>query len=269
MTEKDTNIVTANPWGGLRRFTPARIALGRSGTSLPTEPHLDFQLAHARARKAVHHELDHTGLARTLEAAGHDVIQARSAVSGRAEYLQRPDKGRRLDEASRDALASRSRPARPYDAAFVIGDGLSSLAIQGNAHPLISAIVPKLRATDWHVAPLVLVKDARVAIADEVAEILGAELAVILIGERPGLSSPDSMGIYMTYRPRVGLTDESRNCISNVRPEGLAIEAAAFKLMYLMNEARRRKLSGVELKDESDALAAPASASAATLGKPD
>ena len=147
--------------------------------------------------------------------------------------------------------------------AFVIGDGLSALAVEENAAALVGAVVPKLSEAGWVIAPLVLVKEARVAVADEVGEILKSRIAVILIGERPGLSSPDSLGVYMTYGPRVGLTDEARNCISNVRKEGLSIAGAAFKLIYLMNEARRRKISGVDLKDESDALAPPAGPGAA------
>ena len=144
--------------------------------------------------------------------------------------------------------------AEPYDVVFVIGDGLSAMAIEENALPFLDVMLPSLADRNWRVAPLCIVKEARVAIGDEVGALLGARMAVILIGERPGLSSPDSMGIYMTLDPRVGLTDESRNCISNVRPEGLGYEHAAYKLNYLMTEARRRGLSGVNLKDEAEAL---------------
>lgn len=266
MGNKSGTFVTVNGWDSLRKYTPARIALGRSGTSLPTAPHLEFQLAHARARKAVHHELDIAGLKRGLEGQGLEVLLAHSAAGGRPEYLQRPDKGRRLDEPSRAALLSRAKDAAAYDVAFVIGDGLSALAVEENAAALVGAVVPKLSEADWTIAPFVLVKEARVAVADEVGEILKSRIAVILIGERPGLSSPDSLGVYMTYGPRAGLTDEARNCISNVRKEGLSIAGAAFKLIYLMNEARRRKISGVDLKDESDALAPPAG-SGATLAQ--
>jgi ethanolamine ammonia-lyase small subunit len=247
-------IVVSNPWGKLRQFTPARIALGRSGVSLPTRPHLEFQLAHARARNAVHHELDVSGLRDALHARGHETILLHTSAESRPVYLQRPDKGRRLDSASRAALEARSRADQRYDAVFVIGDGLSAFAIEENAVSFLDALGPSLESSGWSVAPLAIVKEARVAVGDEVGELLGAGLVVILIGERPGLSSPDSMGIYMTHNPRVGLTDESRNCLSNIRPEGMSYQEAAHKLMYLMSEARRRGLSGVHLKDEAETL---------------
>lgn len=248
-------IVVANPWSKLRQFTPARIALGRSGTSLPTAPHLEFQLAHARARNAVHHELDTDALQQAFEKRGLTFVLLHSAAPDRPTYLQRPDKGRRLDDDSRAALQSLKSPATPYDVAFVIGDGLSSFAIEENAAAFLDVMLPKLKEHGWSVAPLTIVKEARVAVGDEVGEIIGAQMVVVLIGERPGLSSPDSMGIYLTYGPRVGMTDESRNCISNVRKEGLSYAGAAHKLGYLMTEARSRKLSGVNLKDEADAPA--------------
>jgi ethanolamine ammonia-lyase small subunit len=249
------DIVVTNPWDKLRKFTLARIALGRAGVSLPTRPHLEFQLAHARARNAVHHELDVERLKAQLTAAGWPPQHLRSRAESRPIYLQRPDKGRRLDEPSREKLTS-LRAGDSFDAAIVIGDGLSALAIEENVIPFLTALLPKLAQDGWRTAPLTIVTQARVAVGDEVGEILGARLVVMLIGERPGLSSPDSMGIYMTYGPRVGLTDESRNCISNVRPEGLSYEGAAYKLLYLMNEARRRGLSGVNLKDEAETLVA-------------
>jgi len=254
MPDDTKPIVVTNPWSKLRQYTPARIALGRSGTSLPTGPHLEFQLAHARARNAVHHEMDMAALEAALQARGHATLVLHSAAGNRPVYLQRPDKGRRLDDASREALQRAPRPTAPYDVVFVIGDGLSSFAIEENAAPFLDVMVPPLVAAGWNIAPLVLVKEARVAVGDEVGELLGAGMVVVLIGERPGLSSPDSMGLYMTLKPRVGLTDESRNCISNVRREGLSYEGAAHKLLYLMTEARRRGLSGVHLKDEAEAL---------------
>jgi ethanolamine ammonia-lyase small subunit len=167
-------------------------------------------------------------------------------------YLQRPDKGRRLNEPSREVLLKLDRPASGYDVVLVIGDGLSSFAIEENAAAFLDILLPLLIEQNWSVAPLVIVQQARVAIGDEVGGLLGARLVVMLIGERPGLSSPDSMGIYMTLNPRVGLTDESRNCISNVRREGLSYELAAHKLLYLMSEALKRGLSGVQLKDEAE-----------------
>ncbi|MGH6866319.1 MAG: ethanolamine ammonia-lyase subunit EutC [Methyloceanibacter sp.] len=253
-SDKRQKIVVGDPWGKLRRYTPARIALGRAGTSLPTKPHLEFQLAHARARDAVHHELDVSKLDQALKSRMLATILLHSRADSRPLYLQRPDKGRRLDEDSRAALANRPRPDVPYDVAFVIGDGLSAMAIEESAVPFIEEMLPQLKRKGWSVAPFCIVKEARVAIGDEVGDLLGAQMVVILIGERPGLSSPDSMGIYMTLKPRVGLTDEARNCISNVRPEGLSYRHAAYKLDYLMSEARRRGVSGVNLKDEAEAL---------------
>jgi ethanolamine ammonia-lyase small subunit len=244
----------ANPWENLRRFTRARIALGRAGTSLPTEPHLEFQLAHARARDAVHHPLAIEPLRAALVQRGREVIALRSAAGDRMIYLQRPDQGRRLDHDSRHRLEERvSRSKEGFDAAFVVADGLSAFAIEENAVPFLDAMLAKLDLAGWRIAPMVIVEQGRVAVGDEVGEVLGAGMMAILIGERPGLSSPDSMGIYLTYNPRVGTTDAQRNCISNIRREGMSCELAARKLHYLMSEARRRKLTGVNLKDESGA----------------
>lgn len=255
MSNDNQNIVVANPWSRLRQYTPARIALGRSGTSLPTKPHLEFQLAHARARDAVHRELDTAKLGQALQQRGLEVLQLHSGAGNRPVYLQRPDKGRRLDEVSCGTLQALARPARPYDVAFVVGDGLSAFAIEENAVGFLDVMLAKLKEHGWSIAPISVVKEARVAVGDEVGQLLGAEMVVVLIGERPGLSSPDSMGLYLTFRPRVGMTDESRNCISNVRREGISYAGAAHKLGYLMTEARSRQLSGVNLKDEADAPA--------------
>ncbi len=253
MKQDNGAIVVSNPWNRLRQYTPARIALGRAGTSMPTKPHLEFQLAHARARNAVHHELNVPALTEALQSRGYESIVTHSNAESRTVYLQRPDKGRRLNSESRARLEPLD-PAGPYDVAFVIGDGLSALAIEENAVAFIDQILPELARNGWRVSPLVIVKEARVAIGDDVGQVLGAQLVVVLIGERPGLSSPDSMGIYMTLKPSVGLTDEARNCISNVRPEGLGYDEAAHKLSFLMTEARRRGISGVHLKDETEAL---------------
>jgi ethanolamine ammonia-lyase small subunit len=291
-------VVTANPWQSLRRFTAARIALGRSGVSQPTAPQLAFQLAHARARDAVHLALDAAALADALQAAsGLPCVTLHSAAASRDIYLQRPDLGRRLDDASRLALQqtaparqsppppspaptqitpsqppSQTTPAQPapaqsapasggYDLAFVIADGLSALAIEQNAAPFLKILIARLAADGWSLAPLTIVEQGRVAVGDEVGEMLGARAVVVLIGERPGLSSPDSMGLYLTWAPKPGLTDASRNCISNVRPAGLTYGDAAFKLHYLLSESRKRQLSGVALKDETatdhNALDAP------------
>lgn len=254
MKQENGAVVVSNPWNRLRQYTPARIALGRAGTSMPTKPHLEFQLAHARARNAVHHELNVAALTEALRSRGYESVVVHSSAESRPVYLQRPDKGRRLNPESRARLEALVHPAKHCDVAFVIGDGLSALAIEENAVAFLDRILPELSRNAWRVAPLVIVKEARVAIGDEVGQVLGAQLAVVLIGERPGLSSPDSMGIYMTLKPRVGLTDEARNCISNVRPEGLGYDEAAHKLSFLMTEGRRRGISGVNLKDETEAL---------------
>lgn len=246
-----------DPWQALRRFTAARIGLGHTGTSQPTRAQLDFQLGHARARDAVHQALDIAGLAPALaQAWPGSPLLLHSAAADRNTYLQRPDLGRRLDAPSRQQLAvGRGDELRdgPYDLAVVVADGLSALAIMRNAAPLLQALHARLEAQAWRLAPVAIVQQGRVAVGDEVGELLGAKMVVVLIGERPGLSSPDSMGLYLTWAPRVGLTDERRNCISNVRPAGLGIEDAAARLHYLLAEAHGRQLSGVQLKDESAA----------------
>ena len=250
--------VTTNPWQALRRFTAARIALGRAGISLPTAVHLEFQLAHARARDAVHLPFDAAGVAAAIAPQGLATLSVHSAAGDRHTYLQRPDLGRRLDAASRAQLqalhGSTPAPLR-FDLGFVVADGLSALAVHQHAAALLAAMHERLGPSGWRIAPVVLVHHGRVAIGDEIGELLGTDLVAVLIGERPGLSSPDSLGIYLTWSPRVGLTDASRNCISNVRPAGLPIEQAADKLAYLLSQARTRRLTGVGLKDEADAAA--------------
>lgn len=252
---KPKHPVHANPWQALRQFTAARIALGRAGNSLPTAPQLDFQLAHARARDAVHLALDVEALASLLSKSGTahalQCLKLHSAAANRHNYLQRPDLGRQLDATSRQQLLDLPTPVIPYDIAFVIADGLSALAIAQNAAAFLETMLRRLPPDDWHIAPLTIVSQGRVAVADEVGELLQARCTVILIGERPGLSSPDSMGIYLTWAPKVGLSDAARNCISNVRADGLSFEAAADKLDYLLTQARLRQMSGVELKDET------------------
>lgn len=257
--------VTDSPWLALRQFTAARIALGRAGVSQPTAAQLDFQMAHAQARDAVHRELDAAALAAALTALPGmaPALLLHSAAPDRATYLQRPDLGRRLDDASRAALGA--APRAPGDIAFVIADGLSALAIEQNVAPFLAVLLARLAQDDWTIAPPVIVREGRVAVGDEVAQLLGARVVVVLVGERPGLSSPDSMGLYLTWAPRVGLLDASRNCISNVRPAGLSYADAAHTLHYLLSEARRRGLSGVALKDESAAQAPPGLAAAPFL----
>jgi ethanolamine ammonia-lyase small subunit len=241
----------SDPWQPLRALTPARIALGRTGASLPTRAHLDFQLAHARARDAVHAALDVENTGKALQRAGLDWLAVRSAAGQRDRYLQRPDLGRRLDQASQELLEQRFAQAAAIDAVFVVADGLSARAIHRHAIPLLSIAYPRLRAEGWSLAPIVLAEQGRVALGDEIGAQVRARLVVVLIGERPGLSSPDSLGAYLTWHPRRGRTDADRNCISNIRPEGLSYDVAAGKLQFLMTEARRRRLSGVRLKDEA------------------
>jgi ethanolamine ammonia-lyase small subunit len=217
----------------LKRFTPARVGLARTGHSLATAELLRFQLDHARARDAVYFELDPSAIAMP-----HALV--RSAARDRATYLRRPDLGRTLSEESRAHLA-RGR----YDAAIVIADGLSAPAVHHHAMPLLDALLPRL--AEWSLAPLTVALQARVALGDEIGEALGASMVVVLIGERPGLTSPDSLGIYLTWDPRRGRTDAERNCISNVRTEGLSYAAAAHQLHALMESSRSRRLSGVNL----------------------
>ncbi|MEN2397323.1 ethanolamine ammonia-lyase subunit EutC [Pseudomonas halotolerans] len=241
-----------NPWLNLRNLTPARIALGRTGTSLPTQAQLDFQYAHAQARDAVHLAFDHEGIRAQLTERGRESLLLHSAASDRNSYLQRPDLGRRLDEASVHILQDHVA-ANPggVDLAIVVADGLSALAVHRHTLPFLARLEEQTAAEGWSTSPVILVEQGRVAVADEVAQRLGAKMSVILIGERPGLSSPDSLGLYFTYNPKVGLTDAYRNCISNVRLEGLSYGMAAHRLIYLMREACRRQLSGVNLKDEA------------------
>ncbi|RQH03603.1 ethanolamine ammonia-lyase subunit EutC [Paraburkholderia dinghuensis] len=246
--------VEANPWDALRRFTRARIALGRAGSGLPTAPLLAFELAHAQARDAVQQPLDAHVLHTALRERALTSIDVHSAAPDRDHYLRRPDLGRRLDEASVRVL--RDAAGASTDVVFVIADGLSSRAAATHALPLLDALRPLL--DDWRVGPIVVARQSRVALGDEIGECLRARFVVMLIGERPGLSSPDSLGLYLTAAPRVGRTDAERNCISNVRPDGLGYSAAAAKLHYLLTRSRALGFTGVGLKDDSDdALAAP------------
>ena len=243
-----------DPWRALERFTAARIALGRAGGSVPTRPQLEFQLAHARARDAVRGALDAAALERRLAAHGWETLRLASAACDRATYIQRPDLGRILSDESKALLERGARPANTYDAALVIADGLSALAIERHAVALLDELRARLDPALWRLAPVCIVEQGRVAIADEIGALLPARLVAILIGERPGLSSPDSLGVYLTWDPSPGRTDAARNCLSNIRPDGLSYAVAAHKLAYLMSEARRRGLSGVELKEDAPAL---------------
>lgn len=249
------SIVTANPWENLRRHTPARIALGRSGISMPTAQHLAFQLAHAQARDAVQRALDLRLTAEAIEALGVPTLTARSAAPDRASYLQRPDWGRQLDDASARALGTAPGTQAP-DLAIVVADGLSALAVERHAAPFLAALLAELHgdALAWHLTPAVLVEQGRVAIGDDIGERLGARMVLVLIGERPGLSSPDSLGIYLTWAPQRGRNDAERNCISNVRPQGQDYPEAARRAAWLLRAARAGERTGVALKDESAPL---------------
>jgi len=240
----------ADPWARLRQFTPARIGLGRAGNSLPTQALLNFDLAHARARDAVHAALDADALARDLKAGGFcEPLIVSSEARDRMEYLLRPDLGRTLDSTSRERL--QATEPQPHRLLFVIADGLSALAPTNHALPLLHEIRAAY-GDSWEHVTVVVANQARVALGDDIGGFLAADAAVVLIGERPGLSSPDSLGIYLTWAPRIGRTDADRNCISNVRPEGLPYREAAKRLVYLLSEARRLQISGVALKDDSD-----------------
>jgi ethanolamine ammonia-lyase small subunit len=238
-------------WTELRRLTAARIGLKRTGASLATAPLLDFQLAHARARDAVHEPLDLARLAADLAEVGAPVLTVASAAADRQRYLMRPDLGRQLAPGADATLAPH---AGRYDVVFVVADGLSARAVQTHAQPVLARAVPALRAGNWRIAPLVIVRHGRVAVGDAIATALGADCVAVLIGERPGLTAPDSMGAYLTWQPRRHTTDAERNCISNIRPEGTDYADAAFKLAHLLRAMRARRLSGVKLKDDSDRL---------------
>jgi ethanolamine ammonia-lyase small subunit len=233
----------------LRDFTMARVGLERSGAALATRELLAFQLAHAMARDAVNHPFDPVGL--QLECAGRDwPSQAlHSEAADRQVYLRRPDLGRRLDERSREALAAHVGHTS-VDLAVAVVDGLSALAIHRHALPLLDLLLPRLDGAGWSRAELVLVEQGRVAVGDDIGHVLGAHLVLVLIGERPGLSSPDSLGAYLTWHPAPGRTDAERNCISNIRPDGLGYREAADRLFALASEARRRRLTGVALKED-------------------
>jgi ethanolamine ammonia-lyase small subunit len=255
-------VVTRNPWDKLREFTSARIALGRSGNSVPTDELLSFQLDHAQAMDAVHCSLNvdslvaqltdsYSILKQTLE----PPVVVTSKVTDRFMYLQRPDLGRQLDEASWNTLEAIGKEHNTeLDLAIVIADGLSSVAIQNHALPVISRLVSLMSGDEehqWNLAPIAIVKQGRVAVGDDVGQCFNAKAVLVLIGERPGLTSPDSMGMYLTWGAKRGSKDSDRNCISNVRPQGLNYDDACQRAFYLLKEARRLQLSGVNLKDRS------------------
>ncbi len=251
------SIVSQNPWAKLKSFTDARIAIGRAGTSIPTDELLKFQLAHAQAIDAVHNPLNLQTLTaelNQLDDMDEPALLMHSQANDRICYLQRPDLGRKLSESSYQTLLEyRQASNRQYDLAIVICDGLSASAIEAHAIPFIKALKNKLKTNkaDWQIAPPVIVQQGRVAAGDDVCESLKAKAVIVLIGERPGLSSPDSLGVYITWQAKRGTKDASRNCISNVRPAGLKYPDASDKAFYLLNEAFRIKASGVALKDRT------------------
>ncbi|MEZ5739897.1 MAG: ethanolamine ammonia-lyase subunit EutC [Burkholderiaceae bacterium] len=240
-----------DPWEHLRALTAARIALGRAGSSLPTAPLLAFQQAQALARDAVHTRFDTVGLCKGLDALGIDWTEVASAAGDRQQYLQRPDRGRELGPGQAQRLRALA-PTVPPDVVLIVADGLCAQAAMRHGLPMLERLVPGLRRLDIRLAPVVIARQARVALGDRIGEALGARLAVILLGERPGLSSPDSLGAYLTWQPHPQRHDAQRNCVSNIRPpEGLSHDAAAHTLLYLVTQSLRRQLSGILLKDDS------------------
>lgn len=243
--------VQKDAWHSLKQFTAARIALGSTGVAIPLNELLQYRLAHAHARDAVYSELNTVAVVEELQQFQLPVYSLYSKVTNRNEYLQRPDLGRQLHTDSAKQLENINTPC---DIALILADGLSARALNTHAIPLLKLIVPVLQELKFSLAPVTIVQQARVAIADEVGMILKAKCSIIFIGERPGLSSPDSLGAYLTYKPGIGLTDESRNCISNIRPEGMEYTIAAKKILYLIQESFRLQYSGVNLKENTDLL---------------
>jgi ethanolamine ammonia-lyase small subunit len=238
----------------LRAFTSARVSLRRTGAALATSEVLDFQRAHAEARDAVQAALDADRFAdrlacqlNALNLGGTGILKMRSAAPDRQAYLRRPDLGRQLDPASTVQLS-----ALGCDVVFVIGDGLSAVAVERHAIPLLSAILPEILRAGWRCGPICLVTQARVAIGDPIGAALGAKLSIVLIGERPGLSTPDSLGVYITWNPQPGRHDADRNCISNIGGGGLSYEAAAARLLWYMTEAQSRQATGITLKEQGN-----------------
>lgn len=241
-------LIIHDSWEALREFTDARIALGRTGTSIPLQGELAFKLAHAHARDAVHSIMDTGFLVMELKRFAVPVLLLKSRASTRQLYLQRPDLGRLPDTLSEQLI---TEFASPNDFTLIVADGLSATAINHNLVQLLNILFPLLVSTGLRPGPISIVEQGRVAIGDVVGHVLQSKLAIMLIGERPGLSSPDSIGAYITYKPAPGLTDESRNCVSNIRPKGLSFEKASEKIMYIVAEAMKRKLTGTALKDNA------------------
>lgn len=234
-----------DPWHSLKQYTNARIAIGHSGASVPTSELLKFRMAHSLAKDAIYSEMNTLQLSTDLGHLGIDNTIVRSKVIDRKDYLLRPDKGRLLSDESTDMLQNSVQ--NPVDSCIIIADGLSANAVNAHSIKLIQFLLPLLK--DWTFSPVILAKEGRVALSDPIGELLKARISLILIGERPGLSSPESMGAYITYHPKQGNTDEKRNCVSNIQPDGLSYEAAALKIAYLLQQMRTKQISGVLFKD--------------------
>jgi ethanolamine ammonia-lyase small subunit len=245
----------SDPWSQIRGLTPARVALGRAGSSLPTAELLAFAADHADARDAVRAELDVDSLIGSLSPLQLQILPLRTRAKDRESYLKSPDLGRRLDERSAAAVMALATPG--VDVAIIVGDGLSAVAVQRHAATVLTHLLPLLRTRRFSLAPICIATHARVAVQDEIGSLFAAQVAVILIGERPGLSAVDSLGAYLVHRPSIGNTDAQRNCISNIRTGGLNPPAAADELAWLIEQALIRRLSGIDLKNDRPSPALP------------
>lgn len=251
MTTDNSQLTAEDPWHSLKQFTSARIALGHAGSSLPTKANLDFQLAHALARDAVNIPLDFGKLKQALNEQGYKTLSLQTQAENHQIYLQRPDKGRLLNLSSLESIQRVAQQIEPPEVVVIVADGLSSKAIEKHAVHILRLLIPRLCYSGFSLPPISLVKHGRVAIGDHISELFSARMCIVLIGERPGLSSPDSMGIYFTYQAKAGSTDADRNCISNIHKNGLSYGHALEKLLFLITEADRLQFSGVRLKDET------------------
>jgi len=241
-------LVEQDEWHSLKAFTPARIALGRTGVSIPLKEVLNLKLAHAHARDAVHAALDADGLYASLQTFNLHAYLLQSKAQTRKDYLQRPDHGRRLNESSIALLNEEAK--KHFDVSVIVADGLSAPAVNLHAFPVLQLLIPQLKQKGFSIAPITIVRNGRVAIGDEIGSLFHAKLSLICIGERPGLSSPASMGAYITYHPQIGLTDERRFCVSNIHAKGMNYQSGAEKIFYLIKESLRLKISGVHFKED-------------------
>lgn len=250
LTIKEAGFIELDPWTDLKQYTDARIALGRTGCSILTKDHLEFSLAHAKARDTIYQKFERERVSEQLRNMGLDTLYVTSQAENRNIFLKRPDMGRKLSDESRNKLKELNYNGA--DVLLVIGDGLSSKAVNKQAVPLIKQFLPYMKELNLTVGPVVLAKGSRVALGDDIAECMHCKLVATLIGERPGLSSPDSLGVYITYKPYAGILESERNCISNIRPEGLSYNKAAFKMAWLIETAFYIQKTGTALKDQSD-----------------